>query len=392
MSGKSNQFKHDESKTAYFCGPSNYYNPSIEMLKIKTPTLIVDKQKAIANLKRMKERAFKAGAELRPHFKTHQSGVVGGWFREAGITKITVSSVSMAAYFAHHGFTDITIAFPFNRLEMDELKALMHKVKINLVVSSLNTLENIHQSVEKEIDIYLKIDVGTHRSGIDITEKEVIKDFFYQSKKLSKIKMVGFLVHAGHAYQAKGADEIQSIADECFRALSDLKNLFPEQQLLTSWGDTPSCSTAEMTAYFDEWRPGNFIFYDVMQYHIGSCTMHDIAVAVACPVVEVHTTRNQLVIYGGAVHLSKDFIAADNGFKLFGYVVRFTATGWSEPLPGAWLASISQEHGVVQLTTEQLKDFRAGDIIGILPIHSCLAVSALRDMKDLNNHAIPCMK
>lgn len=363
-----------------------------DMLKISSPTLIVDQQKAISNLQKMQLRAFKAGAELRPHFKTHQSGVVGQWFLEAGITKITVSSVSMASYFAMHGFSDITIAFPFNILEMDELKSLMQKVKINLIVSSLSTLETINQCIEKEVDVFLKIDVGTHRSGIEAKEKKVIQDFFHQAKKLSNINMVGILAHAGHTYHAKGAVEIQSIADECSTKLNDLKTMFSERQLLISWGDTPSCSMAEMTAYFDEWRPGNFIFYDVMQYHIGSCNLRDIAVAVACPVVEIHPSRNQLVIYGGAVHFSKEFISADNGFKLFGYVVRFTEKGWSEPLPGAWLASLSQEHGIVQLTSELIEDFRIGDVIGILPIHSCLTVSALRDMRDLNNHAIPCMK
>ena len=362
------------------------------MLKISSPTLIVDQQKAIANLQKMQLRASKAGAELRPHFKTHQSGVVGQWFLEAGITKITVSSVSMASYFAMHGFSDITIAFPFNILEMDELKSLMQKVKINLIVSSLSTLETVNQCIEKEVDVFLKIDVGTHRSGIEANEKKVIQDFFHQAKKLSNINMVGILAHAGHTYHAKGAVEIQSIADECSTKLNDLKTMFSERQLLISWGDTPSCSMAEMTAYFDEWRPGNFIFYDVMQYHIGSCNLRDIAVAVACPVVEIHPSRNQLVIYGGAVHFSKEFISADNGFKLFGYVVLFTEKGWSEPLPGAWLASLSQEHGIVQLTSEQIEDFRIGDVIGILPIHSCLTVSALRDMRDLNNHAIPCMK
>ena len=67
---------------------------------------------------------------------------------------------------------------------------------------------------------------------------------------------------------------------------------------------------------FDEIRPGNFAYYDVMQYHIGSCNMDNIAVAVACPVVAVHPQKNELVIYGGAIHLSKEFIAADNNFKL----------------------------------------------------------------------------
>ena len=60
---------------------------------------------------------------FRPHFKTHQSKKVGEWFREEGVDKITVSSVSMAKYFIEHNWKDITIAFPFNILEIDDINS-----------------------------------------------------------------------------------------------------------------------------------------------------------------------------------------------------------------------------------------------------------------------------
>ncbi len=61
---------------------------------------------------------------------------------------------------------------------------------------------------------------------------------------------------------------------------------FPD--IIISYGDSPSCSLADDLNGFDEIRPGNFVYYDVMQYHIGSCQMDDIAVAAACPVVSVY--------------------------------------------------------------------------------------------------------
>lgn len=151
---------------------------------------------------------------------------------------------------------------------------------------------------------------------------------------------------------------------------------FPD--LITSYGDTPSCSIADDLSGFDEIRPGNFVYYDVMQYHIGSCLLEDIAVAVACPVVSVYPDRREIVIYGGAVHLSKEFIAADNNFKLFGYVVKLTEDGWSEPIPGAYVSSISQEHGNAKMTEQFIRKFKPGDVIGVLPIHSCLTADLLK--------------
>ena len=41
---------------------------------------------------------------FRPHFKTHQSEDIANWFRQFGIKKCTVSSVSMAEYFIHHHY------------------------------------------------------------------------------------------------------------------------------------------------------------------------------------------------------------------------------------------------------------------------------------------------
>ena len=92
--------------------------------------------------------------------------------------------------------------------------------------------------------------------------------------------------------------------------LNNLKQKYLSQfpDLITSYGDTPSCSLADNFEGFDEIRPGNFVYYDVMQYHIGSCSLDEIAVAVACPVVAIHPERNEVVIYGGAVHFSKEFI------------------------------------------------------------------------------------
>jgi len=102
---------------------------------------------------------------------------------------------------------------------------------------------------------------------------------------------------------------------------------FPE--IINSYGDTPSCSLADELNDFDEIRPGNFVYYDLMQYQLGACTFDDIAVVVACPVVSVYPQRNELILYGGAVHLSNEHLADNNGRKIYGYVVLcfFSLTG-----------------------------------------------------------------
>jgi len=58
---------------------------------------------------------------LRPHFKTHQSRIIGKWFKKAKVDKIAVSSFSMAEYFANDGWKDITVAFPVNIREIEKI-------------------------------------------------------------------------------------------------------------------------------------------------------------------------------------------------------------------------------------------------------------------------------
>ena len=353
-------------------------------MKIKVPTLIIDKQKVNNNIVRMLNKAKAGNSIFRPHFKTHQSAKMGEIFKDHGIISITVSSVSMAIFFADNGWEDITIAFPVNLLEVDEINNLAKKVKLNVLVESIYTIKFLSINITHSLGVFIKIDTGYHRTGLLPYDSE-IDNIIQLLDSHNQLNFKGFLSHAGHTYSAKGKDEILSIMKDSNTILNKLKkkyiNHYPD--IIISYGDTPSCSMANDCSNFDEIRPGNFAYYDVMQYHIGSCNMDNIAVAVACPVVAVHPQKNELVIYGGAIHLSKEFIAADNNFKLFGYVVNFTEKGWGEAISGAYVSSLSQEHGIVKMPEKFLDKFKPGDIIGVLPIHSCLTANLLGDNSTL---------
>lgn len=360
---------------------------------ITCPTLLVDKLKVQEHILRMSEKAASNRSVLRPHFKTHQSGVVGNWFRDFGIDRITVSSVEMANYFFQHGWQDITIAFPVNLRELDAINRMLSLgVKLNLLVESTDVATRLSNALGSEAGIYIKLDTGAGRTGIQIDSEEQILELCQLVASLPNLVLKGLLTHAGHTYRARSLNEIKTIAVEASQRMSALRKASGMMDLVLSWGDTPSCSMLEVLEGFDEWRPGNFVFYDVMQYHIGACSLEDVAVAMACPVVAVHHGRKQLVVHGGAVHFSSEFIAAENGFRLYGYVVLLDEKGWSAPVPGAWLQALSQEHGIVQLPEGMTESFRVGDVLGILPVHSCLTVHAMSRMRSLDGQLIGCFR
>ena len=114
-------------------------------MKISKPTLLLDMQQCKNNIRRIVEKAKKNNLIFRPHFKTHQSVQIGEIFKEFGIDKITVSSVEMAQYFANADWNNITIAFPFNPLEINEIKALADKINLNILISSKDSAEKLMQ-------------------------------------------------------------------------------------------------------------------------------------------------------------------------------------------------------------------------------------------------------
>jgi len=344
---------------------------------IKKPTLMLNAQRAIENIRQMKRKADAHQVLFRPHFKTHQSGVVGQWFSQEGVKAITVSSVDMAFYFAAHGWDDITIAFPLNINQMEMINLLASRIRLTVIIDNDYQASALVSSLRCPANVMIELDTGHGRSGMDAADPSSIARLADKLDRGSNIKLTGLLTHAGHTYKAIGFQAIESIAFAAYERMNAARDFLGKPGLLLSWGDTPSCSMLERLPPFDEWRPGNFVFYDIMQYQIGACRFDQIAVALYCPVVSVYPERHQMVVHAGAVHLSKDFIAADNGFSLYGYLVRPETDGWSDPMPGAWLSSVSQEHGVIQFISGSPMPFMPGDMVGILPVHSCLAADAM---------------
>jgi D-serine deaminase-like pyridoxal phosphate-dependent protein len=360
------------------------------MISITKPTLLLSKEQTLANINKMYDKARNSNTHFRPHFKTHNSAFIGNWFRRLGIHSITVSSVSMAKYFAAYGWRDITIAFPMNLLELGQLPELTNELNLSIQADSAAILQQIESGLSYRVGFFIEIDTGHHRTGVpwkDLAEIDRMLDIISRSNRL---QFKGFITHSGHTYHADSLEEILDIFKDTVVKMNYLKEIYQEAWpgMIISVGDTPSCSLATDLSGVDEIRPGNFIFYDLMQYSLGSCTLDDISVAVACPVVTRSAQRNEIVIYGGAIHFSKDFLYKSNGERIYGYVVRFEDRTWSKPVSGAYLASLSQEHGIIRAPREFVEEIQPGDVLGILPVHSCLTANLMKGYMTTEGEAI----
>lgn len=345
----------------------------MEKLKpqLKAPTLLVNLDIVASNIARMKNKADASSTRLQPHFKTHQSLDIAKAFAAQGVTACTVSSVKMAQYFASGGWNQIHLAMPLLAFQKDEVNHIAQNCALSCNVSRLQHLDDL---MGFSVDgVYIDIDTGYGRTGIRVDDKEAISDMI-QAVERSSIALKGLYCHNGASYGCNGSSDVLSNHENSLSSIRALKKSLG-LSLPIMYGDTPGTSLANDFNGIDTVSAGNYAFYDLMQWQLGSCKLEDIAVCMACPIIEKNESQQTVVVHGGAVHFSKDALNSD-GKKVFGKAVALNYDEWETGFNGE-LISISQEHGTVRLDAKSFHNAQIGDFIGILPVHSCLTADAM---------------
>ncbi len=365
------------------------------MLEITRPTLLLDEQKCKRNIQRMTARADRQGVKLIPHMKTPQSVEVGSWCADVGVTAITVSSIKMALYFSRAGWKDITVAFPVNVLEIAVINEILAMgVDLKLFLLDEEVAEKLNEGVHQKVKVLIELDAGYNRTGVSTEATEHIRRLAGKIMAAEKLELYGLYCHPGNTYQTHGIEEIRQIWAAAIRKMNlvrvALKDIKPD--LIVRMGDTPGCTVVEQMEGVDEISAGNFIFYDLVMNYLDVCNEEDIAVAMACPVVSKNKDRQEIVVHGGAVHFSKDHLFDAGQQKFFGEVVILAEDGWSPIIEGIRVKSLSQEHGVLIATDEIFEKVEIGDVLGILPIHSCLTANLMKSYTTLDGKVIDHME
>jgi D-serine deaminase-like pyridoxal phosphate-dependent protein len=324
------------------------------------------------NISRMADRARKAGVAFRPHFKTHCSSAIGKEFKLYGVRDITVSSSAMGMYFARSGWTDVTVAFIAHPAELPELAELAGSCRLGVLADSPDAMRAIDAALPTGCRLWAEVDCGAGRTGVKWDDTLAIVGLAKAASKLTRMEFAGILTHAGQSYSAVGREAVLDVSGESLRRMAEVRSIFDANGLeapKVSVGDTPTCSLADSFPGANEIRPGNFVFYDLMQMAIGSCDGGSLAVRVICPVAA--TSPGRLVLHCGAIHLSKECMDWQ-GKTIFGAVSR--PDKWPEGpyLPGSPIISLSQEHAVVDDSEGLLKDLKPGESVAIHPVHACL--------------------
>jgi D-serine deaminase-like pyridoxal phosphate-dependent protein len=319
----------------------------------------------------MTDIAKRNGVRLRPHIKTHKCIEVARIQTEGHNGAITVSTLAEARAFAKHGFSDITYAVPIERGKFaDAIEIFQSGVKLNLLTDDADTVKTLDNE-GVPFDVFLKIDCGTHRVGVEPNAEQALTIPRLISDS-ANLNFAGILTHAGHSYDVDSRDAILKVAHherDVMVALSGTLRADGIEVPTVSVGSTPTMSTIDDLTGVDEIRPGNYIFFDNFQATLGSCSFEDTALTVLAAVI--HNGNGRMVIDAGAIALSKDRgpVGIDPGCG-YGRVLDIDGSD-----TGMRVTGMSQEHGEIKANDDALHRFKVGDRVRVLANHSCLTAA-----------------
>lgn len=364
-----------------------------DVRSLETPCLVVDPERLARNIERMEQRARELGVRLRPHLKTAKSKAIAERIPSVKSHGATVSTIKEAEYFAGGPATDLLYAVTVTPARLERIAGVVRTgVTLRLSIDSVDAAEMLQAfatSRDLDLDVLVEIDSGEHRSGLtpDDPELDEVGKALLGSDRL---RAGGVFTHGGHSYGAATTDEIRGIAEAERASVVEAARVLETAGIpcpIRSVGSTPTAMYATHLDGCTELRAGVFVFQDLFQSGLGSCSKDDIALSVLTSVIGRRRREGTVLVDAGGLALSKDRSTASFGGEHrpeldCGYGLVADEDG--QILAGLVVVDAYQEHGIIAerdpVTHERrpvdLEAFPLGRRLRILPNHSCMTAAA----------------
>lgn len=334
--------------------------------ELDTPSLIINKEIMMNNIKFMQEHANKYGVSLRPHTKTHKMPRLAKIQEEYGAKGIAVAKVGEAEVMAKNGINDIFIANEIvGESKIQRIRKLSETINISFGVDSpeqIEVIEKVFEGASKKAQVLVEIEVGEERSGI-IEEKD-FEILLNCIKGCKNVHFKGIFSHDGHSYAAESIEACKDLYEISVKRTLGFAKIAEElgcKAEVVSIGSTPSLMhDFGIMEGVTEIRPGTYILMDASQGNaIGS---YERCAATVLTTVISRPTSERVITDVGAKGITAQTrnrgICATRGL---GYIKDYNEV---------YIHDVYDEHTIIY--NKEFRDtVRIGDKVEIIPNHIC---------------------
>lgn len=356
---------------------------------VKTPYLLIDKDKVKKNIKRLQDHIIAKNAMLRPHLKTLKSVGFADFALASKDAPATVSTLAEAEGFAKAGYTNLLYAVGISPDKLPRVEELIKRgTTVHVLVDSLAQAIAINDYTLKkniQFSVFIEIDCDGHRGGL-LPESPLLLPI---ARKIAEngSKLQGLMTHAGESYHCNSVEEIRAAAEiECNSVLIAAERIRSEgiDCPTLSIGSTPTAHFVENLDGINEVRAGVFSTFDLFMKNVGVCEVEDIAISVITTVIGFNEEKKWLLVDAGWMALSKDRGTASQSTDYkYGLVCDLSGTSL-----GVCIENTSQEHGIIQFPENNslnLSDFPVGTKLKIIPNHACATAAMHQTYEVISN-------
>lgn len=334
---------------------------------LDTPSLLIDREIMLDNLRFMQDYADKQGVALRPHTKTHKCPAIAKMQAELGAKGITVAKAGEAEVMAENGLTDIFIANEVvGEKKLLRIRDLCRRgVKVSFGVDTpcqVEAVQAVFAGEKEPARVLIEIEVGEERSGI--LHEDAFVSLLDAIRACPHVEFAGIFSHEGHCYNADTVEDCREkfITSQertlAFARLARERGMDPET---VSIGSTPSLMFGfPVLPGVTEIRPGTYVLMDASQGHAVG-TLDRCAATVLTTVIS-RPTPERVITDVGAKGLTAQTrtkgICATPGL------------GTVKEFPDVHIFDVYDEHAI--LYDKKFREaVRVGDRVEIIPVHIC---------------------